>query len=392
MQTRCVLHIINDLNQGGAEQQLFYFLKMKQRDPTSDGLRYLVLTLQDTGVYGEQLRQMGYAVYCADMKKNFFVGCWKLLYALFKIHRYSKPDVIQTWLYYSDFLGLVLKKTLFRKAKLVWNLRCSNMNFKFYSPFARLIFKLCVHQSRLPDALIANSKTGLEYHQKAGYMNPRAFVIPNGFDSEKFSFNPEVRAKMRALLNLGSSLKVIGTFARFDPMKDFATLLEAFSRTLKSGSVSGELKLVLAGKNIHSDNPFFIQQLERLELKNQVLLLDLRNDVPDLLNALDVFVLPSAFGEGCSNILAEAMLSELPCVATDVGDNGFLLDGVGMIVPPQNPAALAEALSVCLKKLDEAPAELKTMGQAAREKTVKHHGLEAMFKRYSQLYDDLCAA
>jgi glycosyltransferase involved in cell wall biosynthesis len=107
-----------------------------------------------------------------------------------------------------------------------------------------------------------------------------------------------------------------------------------------------------------------------------------RNDVPDVLRMLDVFVLPSQ-AEGTSCTLQEAMASGLPVVATAVGGNPDLVQqGItGLLVPSDDEAALADALA----SLWAVPEKPSAMGAAGREIAVQTFGLDAMVSAYQAL-------
>src|SRR5262249_22925832 len=123
-----------------------------------------------------------------------------------------------------------------------------------------------------------------------------------------------------------------------------------------------------------------------LGLESCVHLLGERPDIPRVLAALDVFVLPS-IAEGISNTLLEAMATGLPIVATRVGGNPELVrDGVnGLLVPRQDPDALASALGAYLSD-----AQLRAAhGDASRRRAVESFGLDRMCEDYARLYRGL---
>src|SRR5690606_9393342 len=133
---------------GGAEQQL----KALVTDPNKSVLEHIVISMKDEGIIGTELvGQPGVYLYCLNLHKSIF-GFWKL----YKILRNEKPDILQTWLYHADFLGLIIGK-LARIRHIVWNIRCSNMNLRFYSWKTSFIVKMLRFLSRFPDAIITNS-------------------------------------------------------------------------------------------------------------------------------------------------------------------------------------------------------------------------------------------
>jgi glycosyltransferase involved in cell wall biosynthesis len=110
-----------------------------------------------------------------------------------------------------------------------------------------------------------------------------------------------------------------------------------------------------------------------------------REDVPDLLRAMDVFVLPS-LAEGISNTILEAMASGLPIVATDVGGNYELVDQdkTGFLVPRNDPAALADAIRVYV----DDPDLRRRHGAAARKRSEDEFSIDTMVQRYQDIYDE----
>lgn len=112
-------------------------------------------------------------------------------------------------------------------------------------------------------------------------------------------------------------------------------------------------------------------------------LLGLRRDVADILHALDVFVL-STHSEGMSLAILEAMSAQRPIVATDVGGNSILLDGgkCGILVPPRDPHALAEAILELLTNREKA----QQLARNARQRFLEHFTIDAMGKRYLEVY------
>ena len=199
-------------------------------------------------------------------------------------------------------------------------------------------------------------------------------TIYNGVDTERYARGD--RAAARHALGIPGDWAVAGTVGRLDPVKDQAGLIRAFAQTR-----TGKSALVIAG-----DGPSR-QQLEavvkELAVGHRVRLLGERSDVPTILRALDVFVLPS-LGEGISNAILEAMATGLPVIATRVGGNGELVsDGMtGRLVEPRCPGALAEALTAYF----ENPARARAHGAAGRERAVDEFGLERMLAGYAALY------
>jgi len=128
--------------------------------------------------------------------------------------------------------------------------------------------------------------------------------------------------------------------------------------------------------------PALEQQAAGLGVLGHVTFLGIRSDVPALLAAADVFVLPSAW-EGFGLVVGEAMACERVVVATDCGGVRELLGDCGLLVPPRDPGALASALT---RALALTPAEAAAMGARARRRIVDHFSLESAVERWLAIY------
>jgi len=200
-------------------------------------------------------------------------------------------------------------------------------------------------------------------------------TIYNGVDTGRFS--PGDRTAARHALGIPADWTVAGTVGRLDPVKDQAGLIRAFAQTPNTETCA----LVIVGDG--PSRPELEAVVGELGLGDRVRLLGERDDVPEILRALDVFVLPS-IGEGISNAILEAMATGLAVIATRVGGNVELVrEGItGRLIEPRRPEALAEALSAYLAE----PERAREHGAAGRERAVGEFGLERMLAAYEALY------
>ena len=121
---------------------------------------------------------------------------------------------------------------------------------------------------------------------------------------------------------------------------------------------------------------------EDLPARDDLLRLGQRDDIPALLSASDILVSTSRFGEGFSNVIAEAMSCGVPVVATDVGDARRIIGEAGVIVPPGDQAALENAL----RELVADGAVREKMGQIARKRAEAEFGIDRMLEAFCNLY------
>ena len=218
---------------------------------------------------------------------------------------------------------------------------------------------------------------------QVGIAPARVRRLCNGVDTRRFT---PVRDRQRAVL-AGAPFApngrfIIGTIGRMQAVKDQLTLAHAFIEVLRlRPDWRARVALVMVG-----DGPLR-EHAQRLlaeaDLADIVWLPGTRSDTPALLNALDLFVLPS-LAEGISNTILEAMACAVPVLATRVGGNPELVvEGVtGQLVARADPAALAHLLVSYV----EDPARAVAQGVAARARIESDFSLAGMIERYAQLY------
>ena len=371
-----VLHVITGLNTGGAEAMLAKLCG------AMDKIRFpsRVVSLLPPGPLEPVVRATGVPVDSLGLSRG--TPNPGALFRLVSIMRDWRPDIVQTWLYHADLLGLMAARAA-GTGRVVWNLRCSNMDFDNSGRLTRLVVKGNAKLSRLPAAVVANSSMAVGVHRKLGYAPKRFEVIPNGFDLVRYAPDPGAGPALRAELGVPADAPLVGMIARFDPQKDHATLLHALSELTVD---LPDAHLVLCGDEVDDNNEPLRSQVDALGLRGNVRLLGRRPDIPRIAAALDVGVLSSAYGEGFPNVVGETMACGVPCVATDTGDCAAVVGDTGLVVPPRNPRALAEAVVSLLTMPSDQRA---TLGRAARQRISDQYSLSAIAERYQALYTEL---
>lgn len=224
---------------------------------------------------------------------------------------------------------------------------------------------------RLLDAVVPVSETLAErLRRQYRVPAPRIVSINNGVDTARF--HPADRATRDA------SAPVIGTVARLEPIKNQALLLDAFARVREALPAA---RLVLVGDG--SLRAELETRARTLGVAGAVTFAGLHADTAPVYRGFDAFVLCSNL-EGTSISVLEAMASGTPVVATAVGGTPALLDGggVGVLVPPRDPAALATALVALLGD----GARGAALAAAARARVESAFSTEAMVDGYEALY------
>ena len=214
--------------------------------------------------------------------------------------------------------------------------------------------------------------------QVVGVPAAKTLMIANGVDTERF--RPQVRASRAEF--------VIGTVGRIQDVKNHSGLIDAFIRLQEMlPNERNRLRLAIVG-----DGPLLGMIREKVRaagLDDVVWLPGSRTDIAELMSGFDVFALPS-IAEGTPVTILEAMASGLPVVASKVGGIPEIVgqQTTGLLVPPSDPAALAEALALYVKN----PQLVARHGAAGRERVERSNSIAAMVAGYAGLYDTLRAS
>lgn len=224
----------------------------------------------------------------------------------------------------------------------------------------------------------------------AGYLTERVHVpadrlsqVYNGVDTQRFRPAAGPRPPIEGCPFDPDTHWLVGTVGRMQQVKDQPNLARAFVRLMTAQpALRDRVRLVMLGGGPLREQ---VQRIvDEAGLSALCWLPGERSDVADVMRGLSCFALPS-LAEGISNTILEAMASGLPVVATDVGGNAELVDegSTGLIVPPANAEALAEAIG----RLASDPGRAAAMGGAGRTRAVGQFSLEAMVARYQGIYD-----
>jgi len=208
-----------------------------------------------------------------------------------------------------------------------------------------------------------------------GLERPVASHVYNSFDRERFDPERVAAADIRKELGIGARAGLLGHVAQITPWKGQDTSIRALAELHRSG-VDAHLLVVggvaFSGKGVRYDNPGYLRGLHRLveelALQDRVHFLGQRADVPGILKALDLSLLPS-WDEPFANVMLESMAMTTPLLVSNVGGGPELVeDGVtGRTLPPKRPEVWAAAI----RELLEDPERLARMGILAKAATAK---------------------
>ncbi len=369
-----VLHVITGLGTGGAEVMLCKVLQ-----ETRGELRSGVVSLMDRGPLADTIEALGVPVSFAGMGRGTLPTPAVVRNIVLAAKRFA-PTHIQGWMYHGNLAASLMAGLVQPRPRLIWNVRQTLYSLRNESRLTAALIRISSLLSRHPDTIIYNSRLSADQHERIGFFPGRRTVIPNGFDLEIFRPDPQARDRMRRELGLRPASIVIGQIARLHPMKGHFVMLKAGARIVER---TANAQLLFAGAGMSSDNPELMSALDRFGLRGKVHLLGERSDVSSLLQAIDIAVLPSLWGDAFPNAIGEAMAAGVPCVVSDIGDAGTLVGNCGRVVPPGDVVALSDA--IC-ELIDAGPDVLARLAEASRRRIAEHFSLPAIGLQYRQLY------
>lgn len=301
------------------------------------------------------------------------------MFQVWRLMRREKYDVLLTSCSIAGFFGRIAASL----AGLRWRVHIVQVyaSRPFQPSVRQLMFRYIERAiDRLTTRYIAVSEAVKRYGVETELMPAeKVDVIYNAAELEPVA--PGAPAQIRQEFSIPEGSRVVGTLGRFEEQKGLTYLLKAAARVLETypdvhflvvgeGPLEGELRA----------------QAERLGISGVVHFTGWRRDVPEMLATMDVFCLASLW-ETFGIVLAEAMLAEVPIVASGVdGIPEVVADQeTGFLVPPTN----VEALTAALCSLLEDPARAREMGQAGRRRALEKFSVRTMVKQYEDFLEGL---
>jgi glycosyltransferase involved in cell wall biosynthesis len=330
------------------------------------------------GFFDEQLAEdlTGTPIEVYKVRNLYGLGTMKECLRLASYLRQHQMDIVHAYNFYGNVFAVPAAR-LARVPVVLASIRDTGESLTGKQRAVNRMF------CRLADRVVVNAEAIKRTLVAEGYRPDRITVIQNGIlcpplgkDKDPF---------LRQEFGLSSDDILIGVVSRIARVKGLEYLLDAAPDVIAR---IPQAKFLIIGDN--SFNPEYREELKRqtikLGLQDHVIFTGFRLDVPRILSSLTLSVLPS-LNEGLSNSLLESMGAGVPVVATMVGGNPeVVLDGeTGLLVPPRNPAALADA--IC--RVVRTPGLRNALGQAGRQRVLTHFSNERMIQNIERLYDEL---
>ena len=279
-------------------------------------------------------------------------------------------------------IGLSFAARMAGLRTILWGIRTTDIT-KGGSRVTRGIRWLCARLSRrVPVRIVCAAEASLRIHAGVGYDRKRLMVIPNGLDIERMEADAATVADLRAIHGIPARVPVVGMVGRFNAIKGQDDFVRAAGRIAVKHP---DCRFMMVGLGCDRNNAQLAEWITQTGAPERFVLLGKRADVPVCLAAMDVFALPSRT-EGFPNVLAEAMAMARPCVTMDVGDAKQVIAECGLVVPPEDPAAMADAI---LHLLDSDTETRASYGQCARQRVEVEFTMARCSQRFVALYDSV---
>ena len=363
-----VAQLIDNLDVGGAEKlQVTLASAARERDVE---LTVINLGFKKNQPLEKSLEALGARVIRMSARKLLD---WRAMRNLAQLLRRERFDVLQSHLEYANIIGALTGRLT--GTPVIGTLHSAFLHPKHHPMIHKLEAWSLRHASK---RVVAVGQVVAQAHQeRLGFRSIN--VIPNAVASVPPLSEIE-RYQLRYELCGDVTRPLVISVGRLTEVKGYFDLLDAFAM-LRETSPNAAL-LIVGGGYLYDE---LAAKIKTLGLSDHAWLLGLRNDVPRLLGASDLYVSASHW-EGLPLSVLEAMMAGLPIVATKVGDlPQVVVEGTGTLVEPKSPAQLTSGLQFFLQN----PARMQAYGAAAQKHATRHHSVEAWFNQLLTLYREV---
>ena len=363
-----VLQLIPTLDRSGAEKQMVLLARGLPRDR----FQVEVATLTRLGPLEAELREAGVPV--AAIGKRLKLDPLALA-RLVRFLREGRFDVLQTWIFAANTYGRIAAR--WARVPVVVTAEMAVDVWK--SPRELAVDRFL---ARRTDRVVGNSRAVVEFYRRNGIPDDRLAMIHSGIGAEEPPLSDRAGVRDEFGWPVDAPLLIfVGRLAAQKGVDDLVTAIDLVQYGLP------ELRVLIVGDGPMRDQLEATAHAFRLD--GMVKFAGHRDDVPRLLAAADLLVLPSLY-EGLPNVVLEAMRSAKPVVATAApGTTEVVADNqTGLLVPPRNPTALAQAIRTVVRD----PALARRLGDAGRARVDAEFRAATMIERFATLYEELASA
>lgn len=372
MPKKRILEFFSFAGVGGTQQMFLEYL----RHASHEHYDFSACILLEHGFLNEQLS-------CLHVENTSLNsrGYWDLS-AWWKLYRFANGkqfDLMRTYGLKAHIIGRIVGKILGIPVNIS-SVRNTDPWRKWYHALLDFL------TSGLSDLYISNSEAGrVATHERERIPLDKIVTVPNGIDVSRFpGKQSQMRSHYRKKFKISPKAPVLGIVANLREQKGHKTIVDAFPRLQKRFPT---LRCLFIGEDLL--NGEILRYVRTKNLEDSIFLTGSRQDIPEMLSMLDVFVLPSSW-EGFPKSILEAMAMKKPVIASAVGGipEVVIPHETGLLIPPQDPQAFAEAVISVL----EDPEKAIAMGNAGYERVCRHFSIENVVSQTETIYEQLIEA
>ena len=375
-----IVHIINSLKKGGAEGNLYRLCKI-QKKKYKNKIDIIIITLIDSGYYEYELKKKGIKILSLRInEKNKIFDFIKKITKLRKYIKKINPDIIQSWMYHSNFLTMFIPKKYHNK--IFWNIRHSELNLKISKKMTIFLSIICGLFSRfVPKKIIYCSEKSIKFHENNQfYSKKKTRLIDNGYSDKIYYPSNNLRSNFRKKNKIKKTDIILGYAGRYAKQKNIESLLNAFSKIVKNYS---NVHLYMVGKEINLQNKELINIMSGLNIKDKMVLLNEQKNLLEFYNGIDLLVL-SSHSESFPNVIAEAMLCSTPVLASNAGCSKKIIDKYGFVLNKNDYLSITKGLKRSINILENKKGNWKSLKKNVRSQIKNKFSIEKMAHNYSE--------
>jgi glycosyltransferase involved in cell wall biosynthesis len=370
-----ILYCIDTLEGvGGTEKHLLCLIKGLNKEK----FNCVVCNFNEKeGPIVAEIKKVGFPVYTMPLKILYGLKSLKQGFKLRKILKENHVYIMQSFHFKSDTFAAIVAKI-----SGVPIIISSRRDLGDLKPNLHLLLNRFVNIF-VDRFITVSDAVKKRISRKEGISPKKITTLYNGVDLSKFNgIYLATKNSIKTSFNISNTDIVVGYVANFRPEKGYDTFIKAIPLITQTNS---NIVFIAVG-----DGPlfgFYKQLAKELGVSSRVIFTGYRNDIRELLSIMDIFCICSSSTEGFSNAILEAMAMQKPIIATKVGGNSeaIINEKNGFLIPPNDPAKLAEALL----KLCDNPDLMVRIGKESRRRVIENFSLEGMIRKTEDLYIEL---
>jgi glycosyltransferase involved in cell wall biosynthesis len=364
-----ILQLVNGFAIGGAERKLLDLVRSLDRNK----YRIVICSVGQGGPLQKEFEKLGLKVVVLPKK---FAFDFSLIFKVARLMRKERIEIVQTTLLYADLIGALAAKLAGVPIVISWETVSHGTNDSLRTKSRhKLGYRFAM---KFVDRIVAVSdETRMSIIDKRKVFPEKVMTIHYGVDLNKYKQSNGFVDRKK--LGIPEDAPIVGVVARLEEIKGHHYFIRAASEIINKFP---KVNCVLVGDGSLRES--LEKEVKKLGLESNFHFLGFRNDIQNLLNVFDIFVLPS-ISEGLPNVILEAMACKKPVVATSVGGiPEAVVHGItGFLVPVKNPASMAQAVV----RLLENKKFLIEMGQKGRQRVEEEYSLDKEISEFENLYD-----